>query len=123
MPDWKAIIGERLILKDLSPRQQDETIAELAGHLDDVSGQYRAPGKKRVRKPWPTLSAKVSDWQALSQTIKRAKREEGSYEYPKRTSLMPGFVTLRERRSPVVCRLHTVEPFVHLPWAFRRRDI
>ena len=93
MPDWKAIIGERLILKDLSPRQQDETIAELAGHLDDLYGQYRARGKSESEAVAYALR-EVCDWQALSQTIQRAKREEGSMNTRTEHLLLPGFVTL-----------------------------
>ena len=79
--------------EDLSPRQQDETIAELAGHLDDLYGQYRARGKSESEAVAYALR-EVCDWQALSQTIQRAKREEGSMNTRTEHLLLPGFVTL-----------------------------
>lgn len=97
MPDWKAILRERLILNDLSPEQQNETVAELASHLDDLYEQCRARGLGESEAIARVIH-EVTDWRNLSKTIQRAKREEGSMPGKMNTRTkhlwLPGFVTL-----------------------------
>jgi len=77
MRDWNALVREHLKLADLSPGQQDETIAELASHLGDLCEEYRAQGLNESEAVRRALE-EVTDWRHLAGTIQRAKRKEGS---------------------------------------------
>lgn len=92
MPDWKAILRERLILKDLSSQQQDETIAELASHLDDLYEEYRAQGLNESDASARAMR-EVSDWRGLAETIQRAKLEEGTMNDRTKRLWLPGLVS------------------------------
>ena len=48
MADWNKVVREGLSLVDLSPAEQKEIIAELAGHLDDLYEQCRRQGTERI---------------------------------------------------------------------------
>ena len=50
MRDWNALVRKLLSLAALSPEQRDETIAELASHLDDLCEDYRTHGLTRPKR-------------------------------------------------------------------------
>jgi hypothetical protein len=77
MPDWNALVRERLNLTELSPAQQDEITAELASHLDELCEKYRKQGLSESEAVTRAI-LEVTDWQVLSKRIQRAKHEEGS---------------------------------------------
>ena len=93
MPDWNALVRKRLHLADLSPEQQKETIAELAGHLDDLYAEYCAQGFSESEAITRAVR-EVIDWQVFAKTIQRAKLKEGSMNDRTRHLWLPGFVSL-----------------------------
>ena len=60
MPDWKALVLERLERLGLSPTQEEEIVSELAGNLEDCYEECRTQevGKseaiERTLEQWPT---------------------------------------------------------------------
>jgi hypothetical protein len=91
-PDWKALVRERLSLAELSPAQQEETIAELASHLADLCREYRVQGiseSEAVRR----ATDEVTDWRSLAETIQRAKREEETMNDRTKRLWLPGLVS------------------------------
>jgi hypothetical protein len=93
MPDWNALVRERLNLAGLSREQESETIAELASHLDDLYQQYRTQGLSESESVIRAIK-EVSDWHHLAKTIQRAKRKEGTMNNRTKHLWLPGFVSL-----------------------------
>jgi len=91
MPDWNAWVRERLNLAKLSPSQQDDTIAELASHLDELCGKYRKQGLSEAEAV-ARATHEVSDWHSLAKNIRRSKEEESMNDRIKRLWL-PGLVS------------------------------
>jgi hypothetical protein len=93
MPDWSALVRQRLNLTGLSPDEQEETIAELAYHLDDLYQECLTRGMTESEAITGAVH-EVSDWQHLSKTIKHAKCKEGSMNNRTQHLWLPGFVSL-----------------------------
>ena len=93
MPDWNALVRERLNLSELSPAQQDETIAELASHLDELSEKCCAQGLSESEAVARAIH-EVADWRTLAKTIQRAKRGEKSMNDRTKRLWLPGLVSI-----------------------------
>jgi hypothetical protein len=93
MPDWNALVRERLKLAEFSPAQQDEIAAELASHLDDLYGECRKQGLSESEAVARTLQ-EVPDWQGLAKTIHRAKGEEGIMNDRTKRLWLPGLISI-----------------------------
>jgi hypothetical protein len=93
MPEWNALVRERLHLAGLSPQQQQETIAELEAHLDDLYAECCTQGLSESEAVTRAVH-EVVDWQGLAKTIQRAKLKEGSMNDRTRHLWLPGFVSL-----------------------------
>jgi len=91
--DWYALICERLSLADLPLRQRQETIAELAAHLDDLYVEYCAQGLSESEAVTRAAS-EVKDWRGLAKTIQRSKLQGGKMNDRTRHIWLPGFVSL-----------------------------
>jgi hypothetical protein len=91
--DWVALVREGLGNLDLSPAQQEETVAELAGHLEDVYIELRAKGHSESEAVDRALN-EVSDWGKLAGEIRGARREEGNMNSRTRSFWLPGLVSL-----------------------------
>ena len=93
MRDWNALVRKRLSLAALSPEQRDETIAELASHLEDLCEDYRTHGLSEAEAVTRAIH-EVTDWCGLARTIQRVKRKEGRMNDRIRHLWLPGFVSL-----------------------------
>jgi hypothetical protein len=92
MPDWTRLVRERLDLRSLSPEEQEQTTAELASHLDDLCGEYRAEGLSESEAVTRAIH-EVTDWHGLAKNIQRAKQEETMNPRTKQLWL-PGLINL-----------------------------
>ncbi len=126
MPNWTELLRERLDLGGLSPQQQEETVAELAGHLDELFDEYRAQGLNESDAVARTLG-EVPDWRALAKTIQSAKREEGNMNNRTKHFWLPGLVSLtaanlilmiliRLGLQPHVYNMRQTAMTVYFPW-------
>lgn len=126
MPNWTELLRERLDLRGLSPQQQEETVAELAGHLDELFDEYRAQGLNESDAVARTLG-EVPDWRALAKTIQSAKREEGNMNNRTKHFWLPGLVSLtaanlilmiliRLGLQPHVYNMRQTAMTVYFPW-------
>jgi hypothetical protein len=93
MPDWNALVRERLKLAEFSQAQQEEITAELASHLADLCREYRAQGLSEDKAVARTLQ-EVPDWQGLAKTIHRAKGEEGIMNDRTKRLWLPGLISI-----------------------------
>lgn len=88
MPDWKAIVRQKLQPLDPGASQQ-EVVSELAGHLEDLYLQFRTRGLSESEAVPLTLQ-ETANWQELARNIERAK-EDGMNRRTK-TLWLPGLV-------------------------------
>jgi hypothetical protein len=95
MPDWNALVRERLNLAGLRLEEREEVAAELAAHLDDLYEQCRAQGLSESDAISHVIS-EVSDWRGLAKTIQRAKRTEGTMTINSRSRSLwlPGLASI-----------------------------
>jgi hypothetical protein len=93
MPDWNALVRERLKVAEFSQVQQDEIAAELASHLDDLYRECRKQGLSESEAVARALQ-EVPDWQGLAKTIHRAKREEGIMNDRTKRVWLPGLASI-----------------------------
>ena len=75
MRDWQAVIRKNLRGLRLDPACQQDIVAELAAHLEDVCREFRAEGRSEAEAFRCSLE-EVTDWHRLAARIQRAKREE-----------------------------------------------
>ena len=92
MPDWNALVRERLNLAELSQAQQDEITAELASHLHELCEKYRTHGLSESEAVMRAIH-EVTDWHGLAKTIQRAKLEEGTMNQRTTRLWLPGLVS------------------------------
>jgi hypothetical protein len=92
VPDWRALVRQRLRRLDLTPAQQDEVVAELAAHLEELYEEQRAHGSGDSQAIHHALD-EVADWRRLSRKIRRAKQEDNMNQRT-RTLWLPGLVSL-----------------------------
>jgi hypothetical protein len=88
MPDWEHLVAERLAHVKLTPELQREVVAEIAAHLEECHIELRDAGSS---DPERETLAQVSDWNALSRNIRRAKEDPMSFV---RRVVMPGAAAL-----------------------------
>jgi hypothetical protein len=102
MGDWSKLVRERLNLADLPLAQQDETIAELASHLDDLYA-HRERGLDESEATQRAIQ-EVPDWRSLARHIQRAKQEE-SMNHRTKQLWLPGLINLTIALCVVDARL------------------
>ena len=114
MPDWRAIARERLGPLALEARRQEETVLELAGHLEDLYSDALRQGLSHTEALHSVHSA-ASDWNELRRQIEFALNEEGIMDYRVKTLWLPGAFTLA--LSGILLRLLQI-PSAHSPSVF-----
>jgi hypothetical protein len=90
--DWSQRLREQLAGMRLDADQQEEIIAELAGHLEDVYENFLEQGicaEKAEEQAW----REVSNGRELSRRIRRAKQGEEEMNNRTKQIWMPGLVT------------------------------
>lgn len=93
MPDWRNTVDAHLAATNLNPREREEVIAELAGHLEEVYAELCARGVSDAEAIQGTL-AEVANWRALRRRIERAKQQERRMNHRTKSVWLPGLVTL-----------------------------
>jgi hypothetical protein len=93
MPDWKALIRQRLSQADLSEVQYDDVAFELASHLEEFYEEQRGQGVPDALAFEVTLH-QIDAWKILSRRIARAKRKDNEMNRLTKTLWLPGFLTL-----------------------------
>jgi hypothetical protein len=118
MADWNKVVRERLGLVDLTPAEQKEIIAELAGHLDDLYEQSRRQGMSESQAVRRTTD-EISNPARLARTIRRAKHQEENMNDRTKHLWLPGFASLIAATVLLVLeiRLGIRDSFIHLPLA------
>jgi hypothetical protein len=122
MPDWEALVSERLGTSGLTPEQRDEVVAELAWHFDEFYKEQRAKGLCESKAIERALS-QVDDWAELARKISAAKREEKNTKMRAMSFWLPGLFTVsasigwlqilqRASFESDIPRLQTVRPMI-----------
>jgi hypothetical protein len=93
MPDWEALVGERLADGSLAPEERREVISELASHLEETFEQLRRQGFSEEAAVERALS-QVRNWQSLRRKIQKARMKEDVMTDRVKQVWLPGFLTL-----------------------------
>jgi hypothetical protein len=86
-------VGERLGDMDLATEQREETLRELAGHLEDIYQEGRTRGLSESDALEGVLD-EVTDWDELGQKIRCAKGWEDNMNSRTRSFWLPGLASL-----------------------------
>jgi hypothetical protein len=117
MPDWQRLARQRLTPLALESVREDEIVAELAGHLEDLYADLVRQGIPEEEAIQSALSA-AADWDELRREIQRAGNEEIIMNYRVKTLWLPGACTIA--LSGMVLRLLQIPsapvPRVLWPW-------
>lgn len=93
MPDWQNVVREQLAGLNLGHEEEDEVIAELAGHLEETYEALRRDGLLQREAVHRALS-QVTNWSDLQRNIYRARVKENTMN-PRTSRLwLPSLVTL-----------------------------
>jgi hypothetical protein len=93
MPDWQNVVREQLAGLNLGHKEEDEVIAELAGHLEETYEALRRGGLPEREAAHRALS-QVTNWSDLKREIDCARAKENSMN-PRTSRLwLPSLVTL-----------------------------
>jgi hypothetical protein len=93
MPDWQALVRQRLSGLGLDTAEKDEVHAELAAHLEEsyeVFCKEGLPEKEAVHRTFE----QVADWRDLQRRILIAKRSGHPMQKRAYQLWIPGFLTL-----------------------------
>jgi hypothetical protein len=93
MPDWEALVHEKLAGSGFEPEELREVVAELAGHLEETFEQLRRQGLSEEAAVERAFS-QVKNWQDLRRKIQIARRKENIMSDRVRQVWLPGFATL-----------------------------
>jgi hypothetical protein len=93
MPDWEALVRERLAGLSLDGEEMREVIAELAGHLEETFEQLRRQGLSEETAVERALS-QVENWRSLRRRIQIARRKGSTMTNRVKQWWLPGFVAL-----------------------------
>ncbi len=115
MPDWQRLARRRLTPLALDSVREDEIVAELAGHLEDLYADLVRQGTPEEEAVQSALSA-AADWDELRREIQRAANEEIIMNYRVKTLWLPGACTIA--LSGIVLRLLQIPsaPAPHVFW-------
>src|SRR5271155_960828 len=91
MPDWEALVAERLGGLEADAARREEVVRELAGHLEDYYLEKCSRGFSPAAAMKLAL-AQVADWRELTRKIRLAKREEESMNDRTKGYWLPGLV-------------------------------
>lgn len=114
MANWTELLRERLDLGGLSPQQQQETVAELTSHLDELFEEYRTQGLNESDAVARALG-EVPDWRSLAKSIHRGKRVEGIMNSRSKQFWLPALVSLTGSMV-LLMLLQLAGSRIHTPW-------
>lgn len=95
-PDWPALVRDRIGSLRIEPAQQEEIIAELAGHLEELYEGLRTQGlcESEALQRSLELEQEEINWRKLTRKIRSAKRGEGSMNDRTRQFWLPALASL-----------------------------
>jgi hypothetical protein len=93
MPDWEALVEQRLAGLALGREETTEVIAEVAAHLEDTCAEMLRQGMTEEEAVGRALS-QVRNWKDLQRKILTAKRRGQLMDKRVRQLWIPGFLTL-----------------------------
>jgi hypothetical protein len=93
MPNWEALVREKLGGGSLESEKLREVIAEFAGHLEETFEQLRRQGLSEEAAVERALS-QVKNWQSLGRKIQKARMKEDVMTDRVKQVWLPGFLTL-----------------------------
>jgi hypothetical protein len=93
VPDWSAILRDRITDSATRSARTEEIRAELAGQLDDEYQAARGRGCSEDEATACALS-RVPDWNELELTIQRESEREKLMSPDARTLLLPGLTAV-----------------------------
>jgi hypothetical protein len=91
--DWQQLVRNRIGALGLHPEREEEVIAELAGHFEDVY-EDNLSCDASTEQAFACAFSEVSDWAGLSREIRHAAREEEPMNERTKNLWLPGMVTL-----------------------------
>ena len=93
MPNWEALVREKLAGSSLESEKLREVIAELGGHLEETFEQLRSQGLSEEAAIERALS-QVKNWQSLRRKIQKARMKEDVMTERVKQVWLLGFLTL-----------------------------
>jgi hypothetical protein len=93
VPDFAALVRERLALPDVEPQREAEIRAELSAHLEDAYTDARAHGHTEEESVCLAL-AESSDWTELARRVNAATTEGGMMSHHMKSLWLPGLTML-----------------------------
>jgi hypothetical protein len=130
MPDWQKLVREQLPGTDLEHQEEDDVVAELAGHLEEAFESFCREGISE-RDATRRALAQVADWNALRRKIYLARNKEDNMEPRVTRFWLPGLLgfalsmileaaSYRFDSHPLVLSLDRGTPVLrfHISWIF-----
>jgi hypothetical protein len=120
MPDWREIARRRLTPFGLDANRQQETITELADHLEDLCEDLVRQGKSEAEAVRFALST-ADDWDELRREIQHAANEEVIMNHRVKALWLPGLCA--SAVATLLLRLFQMPlaPAPHISWP--RHDV
>jgi hypothetical protein len=118
MPDWNALVRERLGAADSSSvkGEEAEIVAELAAHLEDFYEELCGRGMCESDAIDRALGD-IGDWRGMAARIRLAKGEEETMNYRTRALWLPGLIGLTASMVwLMILQRATLKPSLPGPW-------
>jgi hypothetical protein len=112
--DWREFAREKLGSLDVSAREREEIVAELAAHFEDLGQHNRERGLSESCAMTAALN-QVSDWRELSRKIRRARQKENAMNQRTKAVWIPGLISLA-LASGVLALLQVWGVRPHIVW-------
>jgi hypothetical protein len=93
MPDWSKLVRERLRPLHLPAKEQQEVIAELSAHLEDLYEEQLQNGRTESEAHQKVMN-EVVQWCPLAKRIQQAKLKEETMNARTKQLWLPGLVSL-----------------------------
>ncbi len=93
MPDWSKLVRERLRPLHLPAKEQQEVIAELSAHLEDLYEEQLQSGRTESEAHQKVMT-EVAHWRPLAKRIQQAKIKEETMNARTKHLWLPGLVSL-----------------------------
>jgi hypothetical protein len=116
MPDWNALVRERLGAANPSSAEEAEVIAELAAHLEDLCEELRAKGACESDAISQALGD-IGKWHGLAPRIRRAKGREETMNHRTKALWLPGLTGLTASMAwLMILQRAPLKPTMPGPW-------
>ncbi len=113
MPDWSALVRERVGSLNLPRATEAEIVSELAAHLEDLYEEQIAGGMNECEAFERALDQ--ASWRGLAENIERIKRQEEMMNRRSQLIWFPSLVTLAlSMGCLMILQESSVQP--QMPW-------